>query len=153
MTPTVKLWMKVKKQDLFFYISKAFDRVWHLGLIYKLKQAGIEGPLLEWLSHYLKDRKQCVVLPGVSSGWSFLKAGVPQGSILRPLLFLVFINDIVIDLSTNIRLFADDTSLYIIVDTPQNAALQLNNDLTKIHIWASNWLGSFNPSKSIQKMC
>ena len=67
--------------------------------------------------------------------------------------YLFFINDIVINLNTNIRPFADDTSLYIIVDTPQNAALQLNNELAKIHIWAYNWLGSFNPSKSIQKTC
>ena len=86
---------------LFFLdISKAFGKVWYRGLIYKLKQAGIEGPLLEWLSHYLKDRKQHVVLASVSSEWSFLNAGVPQDPCL------VFIND----LNTNIQFFADDTS-------------------------------------------
>ena len=88
--------------SVFLDISKAFDRVWHQGVkIYKLKQAGIEGPPLEWLSHYLKDRKR-VVLPDVSSEWSFLKAGVLEGSILGPLLFLVIINDIVVDLNINI---------------------------------------------------
>ena len=95
-------------RSVFLDISKAFDRVWHRGLIYKLKQVGIEGLLLEWLSHYLKDRKHRVVLPSVSSERSFLKTGVSQGSILGPLIFL-FINDIVLEL----RLFVDDTSLYI----------------------------------------
>ena len=61
---------------------------------------------------------------------------------------LFFINDFVVDLDTNVRLFADDTSLYIIVDTPVNAALKLNSDLLKIHIWATRWLVTFNPSKS-----
>ena len=96
-------------RSVFLDISKAFDRVWHRGLIYKLKQVGIEGPLLEWLSHYLKDGKHRVVLPSVSSERSFLKTGVSQGSILGPLIFLVFINDIVLEF----RLFVDDTSLYI----------------------------------------
>ena len=97
-------------------ISKAFDRVWHRGLLYKLRRAGITGSLLSWFSHYLQDRKQRVVIPGASSNWSSVQAGVPQGSILGPLLFLLYINDIVEDIQSSIRLFADDTSLYIIVD-------------------------------------
>ena len=133
---------------MFCDICKAFDRVWHKGLLLKLKCVGIRGFLLKWFSNYLLNRKQRVVIPGASSDWSSVTAGVPQGFILGPLLFFIFINDIVVDLDTNVRLFADDTSLYIIVDTPVNAALKLNSDLLKIHNWATRWLVTFNPSKS-----
>ena len=103
---------------------------------------------LNWFSDYLQDRKQRVVLPGANSSWTSIKAGVPQGSILGPLLFLLYINDIVEDIHSSIRLFADDTSLYIIVDNPIQAAEQLNSDLLKIHLWATKWLVRFNPEKS-----
>ena len=88
------------------------------------------------------------VLPGSCSHRSYLKAGVPQGSILGPLLFRIFITGIVNDINSNIILFADDTGLYIIVDTPQNTASVMNNDLSKIKIWATKWLVTFNPAKS-----
>ena len=77
---------------------------------------------MTWFSDYLNDRKQRVVLPGASSSWTSVKAGVPQGSILGPLLFLLYINDIVEDINSYIRRFADDTILYIIVDDPIQAA-------------------------------
>ena len=133
---------------IFCDISKAFDRVWHKGLVYYLKAAGISGFLLCWLTDHLDNRKQRVVLPGGISDWTDIKAGVPQGSILGPLLFLLYINDIVEYIHSSIRLFADDTSLYIIVDNPVQAADQLNSDLTKIHQWANKWLVTFNPTKS-----
>ena len=122
---------------IFCDISKAFDRVCHKGLLFKLKSAGVSGSLLTWFSDdYLNDRKQRVVLPGASSSWTSVKAGVPQVSILGPLLFLLNINDIVEDINSSIRLFADDNSLYIIVDDPFQAAEELNLDLAKIHHWA-----------------
>ncbi|MES9883416.1 MAG: reverse transcriptase family protein [Sedimenticola sp.] len=133
---------------VFCDISKAFDRVWHRGLVLKLRSAGITGSLLSWISNYLQNRRQCVVLPGFSSDFSPVYAGVPQGSILGPLLFLVYINDIVLGINSTIKLFADDTSLYIVVDTPDNAALALNSDLETIHEWAGKWLVSFNPTKT-----
>ena len=132
----------------FCDISKAFDRVWHKGLILKLKRAGIYGLLLDWLSNYLRDGKQMVVIPGGVSDWECAKAGVPQGSNLGPLLFLLYINDIVENINSCVRLFADDTSLYIIVDNPNNAANILNSDLSINHKWAETWLVKFNPSKS-----
>ena len=111
--------------------------------------SGITGYVLQWFKNYLSGRKQRVVLPGIFSAWNFIKAGVPQGSILSPLLFLVYINDIVTDIGSNIGLFANDTSLYIVVDNPLVAAETLNADLEKISRWAATWLVTFNPNKSI----
>ena len=133
---------------IFCDISKAFDRVWHKGLLFKLKQAGISASLLQWLANYLLNRKQRVLIPGGSSDWLPIGAGVPQGSILGPLLFLIYINDIVMDIGSTVRLFADDTSLYIIVDDPVEAARCLNLDLERIHRWAERWLVKFNAAKS-----
>ena len=105
--------------------------------MYKLKHKGIDETLLQWLASYLYSRKQRVVIPGACSEWVAITAGVPQGSILGPLLFLIYINDIVEDIHSY---FADDTSSYLIVNEPYVAAMQLNSDLTKIHMWAEGWL-------------
>ena len=133
---------------IFCDISEAFDRVWHAGLVHKLQAAEISGSLLQWLINYLSNRKQRVVLPGVQSKRNFIYAGVPQGSILGPLLFLLYKYDIVVDIRSSIRLFADDTSLYIIVDNPDHAAQLLNADQEKITKWAETWLVKFNPGKT-----
>ena len=122
--------------------------MWHVGLLHKLRAAGVSGEVLTWFQSYLSNGKQRVVLPGGTSDWVSIRAGVPQGSILGPLLFLLYINDIVIDIGSNIRLFADDTSLYIIVEDPVVAANCLNSDLNKITQWAATWLVSFNPTKT-----
>ena len=133
---------------VFFDISKAFDKVWHKGLLYKLHQAGIQGNLLLWFENYLNDRQQRVVLPGQVSDIIHISAGVPQGSILGPLLFLVYINDIVTDIDCNISLFADDTSLFITVNDPITSANIIQSDINKITAWANKWLVKFNPDKS-----
>ena len=117
---------------VFCDISKAFDRVWHKGLLHKLESKGVSGPLLKWLSNYLSNRSQRVVINGTQSSCLQLQAGVPQGSILGPLLFIVFINDIVDDIHSGICLFAYDTSLYVVVDDPASASVSLNADIHKI---------------------
>ena len=123
--------------------------MWHKGLIAKLKALGINGSLLKWFSSYLQERRQRVIIPGCKSNWTNIQAGVPQGSILGPLLFLIYyMNDIVTDIRSNIRLFADDTSLYIIVEHADTAALTLNEDITRLTNWANRWLVTFNPSKT-----
>ena len=133
---------------VFCDISKAFDRVWHAGLIHKLKCIGISGKLIDWFVDYLSNRRQRVVLNGKASSFINVPAGVPQGSILGPLLFLIYINDIVSELNCNVRLFADDTSLYVIVENPINAGNILNRNLLSIHSWATAWLVDFNPAKT-----
>ena len=76
---------------VFCDISKAFDRVWHAGLLAKHQAAGVSGNIHAWFSDYLSDRKQRVVLPGAVSDWTYIRAGVPQESILGPLLFLLLL--------------------------------------------------------------
>ena len=134
---------------VFCDISKAFDRVWHKGLLHKLRGIGCSGKVLSWFSSYLSGRRQRVVLNGKFSKWVEVLAGVPQGSILGPLLFLIYINDIVKRIGGSIRLFADDTSLYIIVDLPEQAAMVLNADLQTISHWANDWLVLFNANKTL----
>ena len=105
-------------RGVFLDISKAFDRVWHEGLIYKLSCYGIEGKALKILQSFLNNRYQRVVLNGQSSNWEKISAGVPQGSILGPLLFLIYINDITINLENEVKLFADDTCLFQLQKIP-----------------------------------
>ena len=134
---------------VFCDISKAFDKVWHEGLLFKLKNIGISGPLLNWFKDYLNSRKQRVVINGQSSSWNSIKAGVPQGSVLGPLLFLIYINDITSVIQSEVRLFADDTVLYIDVEDPTACANLLNTDLANMTDWANQWLVQFSPPKTV----
>ena len=137
-------------RSVYLDISKALDRVWHDGLIYKLKRCGVSGNLLALINNFLKDRKQRTVLNGQSSSWGDVSAGVPQGSILGPLFFLVYINDLTEDLRCNVKLFADDTSLFTVVQDSNSAANDMNHDLELIRQWAHDWRMSFNPDPQKQ---
>ena len=136
----------------FLDISKAFDKVWHEGLIFKLKTYGVEGNLLKLLENYLTDRQQRVVLNGRTSSWQNVYAGVPQGSVLGPLLFLIYINDLPDELTSMCKIFADDTSLFSTVIDKNNSNSQLNSDLAKISKWAFQWKMSFNPDPNKQSI-
>ena len=134
---------------VFLDISKAFDRVWHKGLLYKLRSCGIAGRLLDWLEDYLTDRQQRVIINGETSEWGRINAGVPQGSVLGPLLFLIFINDLAYVIrNCSIRLFADDTCLYLEIDDPDLQAEAINDDLERINEWADKWHVQFSPPKT-----
>ena len=137
---------------VFLDILKAFDEVWHKGIIFKLKQNGISGKLLSVLSDFLKDRKQIVILSGQVSSWTGVNAGVPQGSILGPVRFLIYINDLADGLSSNVKLFADDKSLFSVTHDASTSGNELNNDLYQINKWAFQWKMSFNPDPSKQTL-
>ena len=135
-------------RSIYLDMSKAFDKVWHDGLVFKLKQNGINGNLLLLLTDYLSQRMQRVAINGQFSNWAFIKSGVPQGSVLGPLLFLIYINDLEADLKCQVKFFADDTSIFSIVEDPVITASDLNNDLNLITEWAHQWKMSFNPDPS-----
>ena len=117
---------------VFLDISKAFDKVWHDGLLFKLRSNGISGLLLNLLLEFLSERYQRTVLNSKSSDWRMIMAGIPQGSVLGPLLFLVYINDLADNLLSDVRLFADDTSLFHVVSDADISADVVNNDLKTI---------------------
>ena len=131
-------------RGVFLDISKAFDKVWHQGVILKLKQNGISANLLKIIEDFLSIRYRKVVLNGQSFGWAVVNAGVPQGSILGPLLFLIYINDLSTDLSSNPRLFTDDALFLSVVHDRTTSANELNNDLLKIKSRAYQWKIRFN---------
>ena len=135
---------------VFLDISKAFDKVWHDGIIFKLQQNGVSGKLLMLFKNYLLDRKQRIIINGESSEYFPIESGVPQGSVLGPLLFLIYINDLETDIKSNIRFFADDTMLFSIVFDPVTSAISLNNDLSSIQKWAHQWKMEFNPDPTKQ---
>ena len=132
-------------RPVFLDISKAFDKVWHECLLYKLKSMGISGELHKLLENYLSGQLQRVVLNGQISSWRPVLAGVPQGSILGPLLFLAYIYDLPNGLKSNAKLFADDTSLFTIVKDKNESADVFNNDLLLMSKWAYDWKMIFNP--------
>ena len=119
-------------RGIFCDISKAFDKVWHDGIIFKFEQNGISGKLHNLLHDLLVNRKQRAVLNGQVSLWSNVEACVPQGLIMCPLLFLIYINDLPKGLSSNAKLFADDTSLFSVIHDSSTSRNGLNDDLVKI---------------------
>ena len=102
-------------RGIFLDISKAFDRVWHEGLLYKIKSIGVSGTPLKLIESFLSGRYQRVPLNGQAPSWSPVLAGAPQGSILGPFFFLIYINDLIHNLFSTVKLFADDTSVLSIV--------------------------------------
>ena len=125
-----KIYESFDKGDDVCYVSldasAAFDRVWHDGLLFKLRRKGICGNLLNWFESYLSERYQRVIIKGQYSDWTNIHAGVPQGSILGPLLFLIYVDDIIDDIECDIFLFADDTSLLERITDPQTSFDKIN---------------------------
>jgi hypothetical protein len=136
-----------KQTDLILLdFSKAFDSVPHKRMMMKLDFYGIRANTLKWIEAFLSNRSQVVSINGSHSTSKQVISGVPQGSILGPVLFLLYINDITTSIRSNIRLFADDCVLYReISNNLDNQVLQ--NDLNLLSTWASKWQLNFNISK------
>ena len=132
-------------RGVFLDLSKAFDRAWHDELLYKLKGNEIDGNLFKLIESFLNNRCQRVVGNGQSSVWKLVLAGMPQGSVLGLLFFLVYINNLPLGLIIDVNFFADDTSYFSIVNNASVSVSSLNNDLMKIRDWAFNWKMPFNP--------
>ena len=126
--------------------SKAFDAVPHKKLLFKLSKYGITGNINKWIQSFLVLRKQQVIVEGESSKPCSVDSGVPQGSVLGPLLFLCHINDLPQRITSKVRLFADDCLLYRQIHSPRDQLL-LQQDLAALETWAEDWGMRFNVSK------
>ena len=135
-------------------ISKAFYRVWHAGLLHKLKSYGISDQIFDLISSFLSNRRLQVVLDGESSQEYPVNVGVPQGSILGPTLFLLYINGLPDDVICDIAICADDTTLYSKCDWASDLwqqlelASELESDLRDMVDWCKKWLVDFNGGKT-----
>ena len=118
--------------------SKAFDRVNHHFLLYKLSSYNVHPGIICLIRSYLSDRKHRVVVDGHCSNWNTVPSGVPQGSILGPTLFSLFVNDIPNSFTNNCLLFADDLKVFRRIGCPSDAS-SLQEDLDKIMSWSSTW--------------
>ena len=135
-------------QGVFLDVSVAFDKAWHPAIIAKLEQVKVGGSFLELFKSYLSNRKQIVTIDGFKSTSRVILAGVPQGSRLGHLLWILYANDILDDLECEVLLFADDTCMFASGNDPAETTAMLNRDLKKISSWASRWKVSFNPGKT-----
>jgi len=147
-------------------ISKAFDRVWHDGLVAKLSSYGFQSSLISWVRNFLSKRSLAVRIDGCLSKYHDINAGVPQGSVLSPILFLLFINDLFSTIPCAINSYADDTYLHTsfsfnyaksataanVSDERQSSALRLSSSLDKVINWGMENRVTFNASKTIQML-
>ena len=136
-----------KQTDLIIMdFAKAFDKVPHRWLLHKLDYYGIRGSTHKWISSWLSGRSQQVVLDGQASDPVPVLSGVPQGSVLGPILFLIFINDLTDNIKSSVCLFADDCVLYRNIHSLQDCLI-LQEDLDSLGLWEADWQMKFNVAK------
>ena len=131
---------------IYMDLKKAFDSVPHQRLLSKLKGYGIKGKLLKWIEKCLTCRKHRVLVNGAASSWSEVVSGVPQGSVLGPILFILYINDITNVVTCDMKIFADDTKIYHKTSTRQDC-INLQKDIDRLQDWAEKWQLLFYPDK------
>lgn len=131
---------------IYLDFQKAFDKVPHKRLLAKLKAHGIDGSVLKWIENWLSNRKQRVVINGKESNWINVTSGVPQGSVLGPVLFLIYINDIDEGITCILSKFADDTKIASTV-VSRDQVNEMQNNLNRLSDWAKTWQMKFNTDK------
>ena len=144
-------WTKLLENDqtvdtIYLDFSKAFDSVPHQRLLKKCKALGIEDKVLSWITAFLTNRRQCVNVNGTTSDWADVESGVPQGSVIGPILFVIFINDMPNKIQNFISLFADDAKLYGKSSSPSDRK-SMQEDLNKLQQWSDTWQLRFNADK------
>ena len=113
-------------------------------LLFKLKQFSIDDSLLLWFRDFLTNRRQRVVIRGTYSSWATVNSGVPQGTIFGPILFLIYVDDISTEITSQIKSYADDTKLYREISDKTLDLRTLQSDLTHLHQWCKTWQLPFN---------
>jgi hypothetical protein len=131
---------------IYMDFQKAFDKVPHNRLLEKIKSYGIVGPTLNWIKDFLKNRTQKVMVNGAGSEWENVTSGIPQGSVLGPILFVIYINDLPDTVESDSYLFADDTKIFRIIKGEDDKEI-LQDDFTKLEEWSGKWLLKFHPEK------
>ena len=131
---------------IYMDFQKAFDKVPFGRLMLKVRSLGIQGEICHWIENWLSERRQRVVINSQASGWTPVTSGVPQGSVLGPLLFIIYINDIDEGIVSRISKFADDTKLGADVSTPEKVE-RLQLDLQRLGEWSEKWQMPFNAAK------
>lgn len=151
MLEVIEDWSRVLEEKspldaVYLDYRKAFDSVPHERLLHKLWCYGVRGKLLKWIRAFLTFRKQQVIVGSSASNWAAVTSGVPQGSVLGPLLFVIFINDLPDHIRSSVKIFADDTKLYYPASTPDYTQI-LQRDIHAVVEWSSQWQLPFNTSK------
>ena len=132
--------------SVYMDFAKAFDTVPHKRLMAKLRTYGIRGNILNWISAFLSQRTQVVVVNGEKSTLGYILSGIPQGSVLGPILFVIYIDDILEKVCSDGLLFADDTKIFKCIISREDA-LALQADIQTLEQWSDTWLLKFNPNK------
>ncbi len=131
---------------IYMDYQKAFDKVPHKRLINKLRAYSIGENLIKWIEDYLKDRKQQVKINNSTSSWQNVTSGIPQGSVIGPILFVIYINDLPDLLKSTVYIFADDTKIFKIIKEEKDRDT-LQKDLDSLNNWSETWLLKFHPDK------
>ena len=132
--------------SIYMDFMKAFDKVPHGRLIHKLRAYGLHIKICDWVENFLYNRKQCVLVNGKSSKWHRVTSGIPQGSVLGPVLFVIFINDMPESVKSDVFLYADDTKLFREINSESDADT-IQEDLDHLYTWSEKWLLKFHPDK------